>query len=193
MNILQVERGGRKRGRDSAREEPGISWGFGTQGQAADLDCPRTSSGTTAPWGPQEVARVAPGGQVQPESSSFIGTLFRSPVGQNQERLGAESQPEGHIVLGRSPGPDVEGLAYQLTTWSITLKSHAQTLMRTHRGKINKGLEWWELCAQESCSVSRGAGLSALSRNLTVQSVNGTREFAALNLMHLYFYFCHKM
>ena len=113
--------------------------------------------------------------------------------GRIRKDWGAESQPEGHIVLERSPGPDVEGLAYQLTTWSITLKSHAQTLMRTHRGKINKGLEWWELCAQESCSVSRGAGLSALSRNLTVQSVNGTREFAALNLMHLYFYFCHKM
>ena len=105
---------------------------------------------------------------------------------------GAESQPEGHIVLGRSPGPDVEGLAYQLTTWSITRRSHAQTLVRTHRGKINKGPERWESCVQEGCSVSRGAGLSALSRKLTVQSVNATRKFSALNLMHFYFYFRHK-
>ena len=37
VNILQAERGGRQRGRDSAREEPGISWGFGTQDQAANL------------------------------------------------------------------------------------------------------------------------------------------------------------
>ena len=105
VNILQVERGGRKRGRDSAQEEPGISWGFGTQGQAADLGCPRTSSGTTAPCGPQEVARVAPGGQVQPESSSFIGTLFRSPVGQNQERLGGREPARGTHSSGEVTRP----------------------------------------------------------------------------------------
>lgn len=48
------------------------------------------------------------------------------------------------------------------------------------QGKINKGLEVvGVVCTGKLFSV-RGAGLSALSRNLTVQSVNGTREFAAL-------------
>ena len=44
--------------------------------------------GPLLPGGPQELARVAPGGHVQPKSSSFVGTLFKSPVGQNQERRG---------------------------------------------------------------------------------------------------------
>ena len=105
MNILQAERGGRQTGRDSAREEPGISWGFGTQDQAANLGCSGTSSGTTAPWGPQDLTRVAPRGQVQPESSSFIGTLFKSPVGQNRERLGGRESVRGTHRSGEVTRP----------------------------------------------------------------------------------------
>ena len=105
VNILQAERGGRQTGRDSAREEPGISWGFGTQDQAANLGCSGTSSGTTAPWGPQDLTRVAPRGQVQPESSSFVRTLFKSPVGQNRERLGGRESARGTHRSGEVTRP----------------------------------------------------------------------------------------
>ena len=75
---------------------------------------------------------------------SFVGTLFQLPVGQNQERFcAAESQLEGHIGLGGSPGLDVEDLEHQLTN----LAHHPEVtnanskFSEGHGNKTNKGFE----------------------------------------------------
>lgn len=51
------------------------------------------------------MTRVAPRGQVQPESSSFVGTLFKSPVGQNRERLGGRESARGTHRSGEVTRP----------------------------------------------------------------------------------------
>lgn len=76
----------------------------------------------------RSAAQDGPGAAWQ--SLSFIGTLFQLPEGQNQERFcRAESQLEGHVGLGRSPGLDVEGLEYQLTN----LAHHPEVTTQTRK------------------------------------------------------------
>lgn len=66
-----------------------------------------------------------------------IPALSGTEAGKTGEYSGA-NQPEGHICLGRSPGPHLEGLEHKLTNLARHPEVTDSKFSKGHAGEINK-------------------------------------------------------